>query len=221
MFKGIKASVKVKCVEIDDITSKVQRMKSSFAEPDVVLIVEGEKIFTHRAELMKKSPVFNSMFSSNFKEKDKFEIELPGKNLHHFLMFLRCTLDGYGDYIEDDNVHFVMALAHEYQVKEILEKADTFLANLYTSKGIDGCYSEKIVQGILEAEKFNITKTLDVLIGLASKKILHYFSSAKGYDKIDKSTLYRIAMKRWDDNIDPKNGEPVSLSGYGTPSKLK
>lgn len=75
-------------------------MKSSFTEPDVAFIVEGEKIFTHRAELMKKSPVFNSMFSSNFMEKDKFEIELPGKNMHHFLMFLRCTLDGYGDDIE-------------------------------------------------------------------------------------------------------------------------
>ncbi|VDI13109.1 Hypothetical predicted protein [Mytilus galloprovincialis] len=197
-------------------------MKSSFAEPDVAFIVEGEKIFTHRAELIKKSPVFNSMFSSNFTEKDKFEIELPGKNLHNFLIFLRCTLDGYGDNIEDDNVRFVIALAHEYQVKEILEKADTCLADQYATKGIDRCSSEIIIQGILEAEKYNITKTMDVLIGLASKKLLDCFSSAKRYDEIDKSTLYRIAMKRWKDDIHPHTGEPVTtFLGDALPPKLK
>ncbi|CAG2238529.1 unnamed protein product [Mytilus edulis] len=153
----MKAPKQYRSFTFDDTPIKVQRMKSSFTEPDVAFIVEGEKIFTHRAELMKKSPVFNSMFSSNFMEKDKFEIELPGKNMHHFLMFLRCTLDGYGDDIE----------------------------------------------------------------GLASKKVWRYFSTANGYDEIDKSTLNRIAMKRWEDNIDPKNGEPVPDSYHGPPPRLK
>ncbi|VDI33542.1 Hypothetical predicted protein [Mytilus galloprovincialis] len=206
-------------VEIDETTSELQIMKSSFAEPDVAFIVEGEKIFTHRAELAKKSPVFNSMFSSNFKERDKFEIELPGKTMRHFLMFLRCTLDGYRDDIKDDNVHFVMALAHEYQVKEIMERADIFLADRFSSKGIKGCNSDTIIQGILEAEKFEITKTLDVLIGLASKKMLKYFSSANGYDEIRKSTLHRIAMKRWEDNINPKDGSSVYV--YPIQSQLR
>lgn len=114
-----------------------------------------------------------------------------------------------------------MPLAHEYQVNEILEKADTCLANKYASSGIDGCSSKSIIQGLLEAEKYNISKTLDVLIGLASKKVWRYFSTANGYDEIDKSTLNRIAMKRWEDNIDPKNGEPVPDSYHGPPPRLK
>lgn len=93
-----------------------------------------------------------------------------------------------------------MALAHEYQVKDILEKADKYLAHHYRSKMSRQLTSAIIIQGIFEAEKYNITRTLNVLIGLASKKAFRDFSSANGYDELKKSTLYRIAMKRWEDD---------------------
>lgn len=81
--------------ETKEFNNEVYRMKSSFEKPDVALIVEGEKLFTHKTVLSKKSPVFSALFTSEFKEKDQFEVNLP--NLHHFLMFLRCTIDGYED----------------------------------------------------------------------------------------------------------------------------
>jgi hypothetical protein len=37
------------------------------------------------------------MLTSDFKEKDKKEIELDGKNLNDFVAFLRCTLPGIDD----------------------------------------------------------------------------------------------------------------------------
>lgn len=39
----------------------------------------------------------SALFTSDLNEKDQFEVNLPNKNLHHFMMFLRCTIDGYED----------------------------------------------------------------------------------------------------------------------------
>lgn len=78
---------------------EITRMKSSFAEQDMTLIVGGERLFINKSELMAKSPVFEKMFTADFKEKNANYIELPDKNLHEFLLFLRCTLDGFQDII--------------------------------------------------------------------------------------------------------------------------
>ena len=45
---------------------------------DVIILVEGRKLYCNRAILSIWSPVFEIMFKSNFKEKDSMEISLPG-----------------------------------------------------------------------------------------------------------------------------------------------
>ena len=45
---------------------------------DVILIVDGRKLYSNRAILSIWSPVFETMFKSNFKEKESSEINLPG-----------------------------------------------------------------------------------------------------------------------------------------------
>ena len=49
---------------------------------DVVLIVDNRKLYCNRAILSIWSPVFETMFKSNFIEKDSMEINLPGKNFN-------------------------------------------------------------------------------------------------------------------------------------------
>ena len=46
---------------------------------DVVLVVERQKFHVHRYTLAMWSPVFEKMFTSEFKEKNSCEIPLPGK----------------------------------------------------------------------------------------------------------------------------------------------
>jgi hypothetical protein len=55
---------------------------------DVILIVEGRKLYCNRAILSIWSPVFEIMFKSNFKEKDSMEVNLPGieKNFLHLFL---------------------------------------------------------------------------------------------------------------------------------------
>ena len=59
------------------------REPQDFTQPwkfsDVVLVVEGEKLHVHRAVLALCSPVFETMFTSDFQEKEKKEIPLRGK----------------------------------------------------------------------------------------------------------------------------------------------
>ena len=46
---------------------------------DLVLLVEERKLHVHKSILAISSPVFETMMSSNFKEKNAREIPLPGK----------------------------------------------------------------------------------------------------------------------------------------------
>ena len=56
---------------------------TDFLEPwklsDVVLVVEDQKFHVHRSFLAVWSPVFEKMFTTEFKEKNNDEIPLPGK----------------------------------------------------------------------------------------------------------------------------------------------
>ena len=73
------------------------RRLSAFAEQDLVLKIENTKLHVSKDQLMKESAVFDRMLTSDFKEKDKKEIELDGKNLNDFVDFLRCTMPGFDE----------------------------------------------------------------------------------------------------------------------------
>ena len=55
-----------------------------WASNDVIFEVEEQKFYVHRWILAWWSPVFDKMFSSNFAEKTKTEIALPGKKSVEF-----------------------------------------------------------------------------------------------------------------------------------------
>jgi hypothetical protein len=84
-------------IEHLEIQRESARRLSAFAEPDLVLNIGNTKLHIVKDQLMKESAVFDRMLTSDFKEKDKTEIELDGKNLNDFVAFLRCTLPGIDD----------------------------------------------------------------------------------------------------------------------------
>ena len=62
-------------------------------DPDVTdftLIVGDKKFHVIKAVLIDASPVFRSMFTGDFKEKEITKLELPGKDVTTFEFFLRC-----------------------------------------------------------------------------------------------------------------------------------
>ena len=61
---------------------------------DVVLVVEGHKFYVHRSTLSMWSPVFETMFASDFKERSSSEITLPGKRAQQIDTLLRLIYYG-------------------------------------------------------------------------------------------------------------------------------
>ncbi|XP_061168273.1 uncharacterized protein LOC133177210 [Saccostrea echinata] len=73
------------------------------------------------------SPVFKAMFSSDFKEKNAKEIELPGKTYWDFEKFLMCLSPDKNLDLDDDIIERLLPLAQEYQVNSIIRKCETWL----------------------------------------------------------------------------------------------
>lgn len=72
-------------MEVDDVDFTVPDFLSS-----LTLIVEGHRLYVHKEVLAAWSPVFRSMFTRSFREKDQTEIELPEKKVDEFVELLHC-----------------------------------------------------------------------------------------------------------------------------------
>lgn len=120
--------------EDETLTPVIKRMKSSFEKQDLALIVNGEKLFISKAELMEKSPVFKTMLTADFKEKNATEIELPNKDLYIFLLFLRCTLDGYEDEINGKFYGFQNLCLFKMEFIDNLSKVIVFIISPFVKK---------------------------------------------------------------------------------------
>lgn len=100
---------------------------TDFSEPwkfsDVVLVVEEQRFHVHRSMLAIWSPVFETMFTSNFKEKNSEEIPLPGKRASEIKELLRIIYDTSWDntVFTKDNCYFLLDLCREYQIDSYSE----------------------------------------------------------------------------------------------------
>ena len=61
---------------------------------DIVLVVDGQRLYTCRGLLAMASPVWRRMFAGGFAEKDAKEIPLPGKTFEDMLELLKCITPG-------------------------------------------------------------------------------------------------------------------------------
>lgn len=87
---------------------------------DVILIVDNRKLYCNKAILSIWSPVFETMFKSNFKEKDSNEVSLPDKSYDDVYDLLQVIYPP-NKAITILNVEKMLELADEYQM---IGKAD-------------------------------------------------------------------------------------------------
>ena len=112
---------------------------TDFLEPwklsDVVLVVEDQKFHVHRSFLAVWSPVFEKMFTSEFKEKNKDEIPLPGKKASEIKQLLYMLYPSSEEIqVTKENCYFLLELAHEYRIEPIVKKCESFMAFMVKEK---------------------------------------------------------------------------------------
>lgn len=86
-------------------------------------------------------------------------------------------------------------------MEETLDKADLFLSNQYLHRTVWACSGTDIVNGIIEAEKYGLNRTLKLLIDYASRNKFAHISEAKDFGAISKEILFKISMSRWQNDI--------------------
>lgn len=100
------------------------------------LIVENERFRVCRCLLVYASPVFKSMLTLEFKEKQEGEVHLPGKRSKDIKELLDYLNPGLDDTLADgaDSAIRLLPLAEEYQINKLRDKcASTILQELQTN----------------------------------------------------------------------------------------
>lgn len=164
--------------------------RPDFSEPwlfsDVVFVVEDQKFHVHRYILAQWSPVFERMFSSEFKEKTLSEIPLPGKKaseLKELLLLIYPTISGKVlNTINNTNCHSLLRFAREYQMEVIYKRCEEFMV----SKIQNGSGNTFMVD-LIFAQTYNFEKLLKISIDKAILNISQYdtFKSHELFDQIE------------------------------------
>ena len=132
-----------------------------FSEPwkfsDVVLIVEGQKLHVHRGTLAIWSSVFDTMFTSDFNEKNSVEIPLPGKKANEIKLLLQIMYDTSWNrsIMTEGNCYFLLDLAHEYQIASIIQLCEDFLVSM-----VKGKRDKDVLTVLLVGQKYGLKKLL-------------------------------------------------------------
>ena len=151
---------------------------------DVVLVVEDQKFHVHRYILAMWSPVFEKMFTSQFKEKNLFEIPLPGKKaseIKELLLIIYLNIFGKAwNTVTNENCYFLVKLADEYQMEEIFNRCEKVLVSLVSNKP-----GNKFLDDLTFAQTYKLEKLYGLIINKARQLRLRDFKSHEMYDKVD------------------------------------
>ncbi|KAJ7370072.1 Broad-Complex, Tramtrack and Bric a brac [Desmophyllum pertusum] len=163
-----------------------------FSQPwklsDVVLVAEEERFHVHRAILAFWSPVFEKMFTTEFQEKDKNEIPLPGKQASEIKVMLRLIYPSMTEKaITLENCYFLVKLAHEYQMDAIVKRCEDFMSDKVKVKPKD-----KVLAELVFAQTYNLEKLKLASVDQAYSLSLDQLKTDTMYDQIQPDTLKGI-----------------------------
>jgi len=133
-----------------DEPSNASNAPLDFSEPwklsDVVLVVEEQRFHVHRSTLAFWSPVFERMFTADFKEKNSEEIPLLEKKASEVKELLQIMYPSLEEkVITSNNCYFLLDLAREYQIASITPKCEDFLVSAVKTKKENDVLSVLIV----------------------------------------------------------------------------
>ena len=132
---------------------------------DVVLVVEDQKFHVHRSFLAVWSPVFEKMFTSEFKEKNSDEIPLPGKKASEIKQLLYMMYPSLEEkQVTKENCYFLLELAYEYQIESIVEKCQSFMVFMVKEK-----MEDDVLAMLIYGQKYQLKTLISACIDAARR----------------------------------------------------
>ena len=177
--------------------------RQDFTQPwefsNVVLVVEGEKFHVHRTVLASYSPVFKEKFMSDeFQEKGMKEIILPDKfkanevkELLRIIYVYRTEKRIPLDEINEENCHYLLCLAQEYQMAAITQRCEDFIVKIM-KESFSAKKNPDIIAELVFAQTYNLKTLKQASIELAQSLTLQELKKQKDYDKISSDNLQEI-----------------------------
>ncbi|XP_078354677.1 BTB and MATH domain-containing protein 36-like [Oculina patagonica] len=163
-----------------------------FSEPwnfsDVVLKVEEQRFHCHRSTLAFWSPVFEKMFTSNFKEKNSDEIQLPGKKaseIKEMLLLMYPSLKEKA--LTKDNCYFLLELAREYQMDKFTQKCEEYLISMVQTRKGD------VLALLIVGQNYQLKKLIETCMYEARHLSLEELKRHPKREDIDRDTFMEIA----------------------------
>ena len=139
------------------------------------------------------SPVFEKMFTSEFKEKKSCVIPLPGKKvseIKELLLIIYLNISGKAwDTVTSENCYFLVKLADEYQMEEIFKRCEDVLVKLVSSKP-----ENTFLDDLTFAQTYKLEKLLETIVNRARELRLRDFKSHEMYDKMDPH-IYKLIVE--------------------------
>ena len=149
------------------------------------------------------SPVFEKMFTSEFKEKKSSEIPLPGKKaieIKELLFIIYLNISGKAwKTATDQNCYFLVKLADEYQMEEIFKRCEGVLVKLASSKP-----DNTFLDDLTFAQTYKLEELVRTIINIARGLRLRDFKRHDMYDKMDPHIFKPIVegnIERLEENL--------------------
>lgn len=156
---------------------------------DVVLVVEDQKFHVHRSTLSYWSPVFEKMFTSEFKEKNNEEISLPGKKASEIEQLLQIMYPSMEEKpVTKSNCYFLFELAHEYQMASISQKCEAFMVSMVKARQEDD-----VLAMLIYGQKYQLKSLISTCIYEARRLSLQELKQHKRRDEIEPANYAQIA----------------------------
>ena len=178
------------------MASKSEVESLDFLKPwklsDVVLVVEEERFHVHRAILALWSPVFEKMFTSEFREKEANEVPLPGKKGSEVKNMLQLIYPSFAERaITQENCYFLVNLAREYQMAALLKRCEDFMVDRIEKKS-----KNKVLADLVFAQTYGLEKLKLASVNKAHCLSLEELKKDKMFGELQTDSLTEGIIKR-------------------------
>ena len=167
-------------------------------DSDLVLSVEDRKFHVHRALLKVASEVFETMFTSNFKEKSAPQIELPGKKASDIEQLLNFIYPDKDFILSKNNYFSIFKLANEYQIERLMGECQKFLSD-WCERGMSGEEAIEVIvfSQMYPLEEESVTQCIK-MVATRVDKTWPEIEQHRLFAQLKPETVRRLMLERID-----------------------